>query len=220
MRISRLVLVASLATILVTAGCSQPASNHGGAGTAAGDAAAETPAPSAVTAALPAEQPGEIAQGELLGIWRVTGVVPDAGAKFAADDKAILGSLIDIAPEQLRWTYAATQGFDSDDMCFGPVGGIIDDPAYAGTVRRQLAPALAQAGNGVTRLSPPHEWLCGDGGDWGGDAAFQRIADDRLAMRWTGGVTLLLTRLRKLPVKAPELPPTGAYEAGEAPAAQ
>lgn len=220
MRISRLVLVTSLVLNLVTAGCSQPASDSGSA--AAGDAAAETPAPapSAAARSLPAEQPGEIAQGELVGIWRVTGVVPDAGATFAADDKAILGSLIDIAPEQLRWSYAASTGFDSDDMCFGPVAGIIDDPAYASAVRGQLAPALARAGEGVTRLSPPHEWLCGDGGDWGGDAAFQRIADDRLAMRWTGGVTLLLTRLRKLPAKAPELPPTGAYEASEAPAAQ
>lgn len=218
MRISRLVLVASLAIT----GCSQPASDSGGAGALAGDSVAGTPAPapSVVAKAQPAEQPGEIAQGELLGIWRVTGVAPDQGAKFAADDKAIIGSLIDIAPEQLRWSYAASTGFDSDDMCFGPVAGIIDDPAYAGTVRGQMAPALARAGESVTRLSPPHQWLCGDGGDWGGDAAFQRLADDRLAMRWTGGVTLLLTRLRKLPARAPELPPTGAYEAGEAPAAQ
>lgn len=216
MRISRLVLLASLAIT----GCSQPASDSGSA--AAGDSVAETPAPapSAAAKALPAEQPGEIAQSELLGIWRVTGVVPDQGAKFVADDKAILGSLIDIAPEQLRWSYAASTGFDSDDMCFGPVAGIIDDPAYAATVRGQMAPALVRAGESVTRLSPPHQWLCGDGGDWGGGAAFQRLADDQLAMRWTGGVTLLLTRLRKLPAKAPELPPTGAYEAGEAPAAQ
>lgn len=214
MRISRLVLAASLAIV----GCSPPASESG-TSAPAGAPVAATPAP-VPSDALPAEQPGEIVQADLTGIWRVTGVVPDRGAKFAADDKAILGSLVDIAPEQLRWSYAASQDFDSDDVCFGPVAGIIDDPAHARTVRGQIAPALAGVGKEVTRLSQPHEWLCGDGGEWGGDAAFQRLADDRLAMRWTGGVTLVLSRLRKLPAKAPALPPTGAYEAGEAPAAR
>lgn len=212
MRISRLVLVATLAI----AGCSAPA-READTATADTGAAAPAPPPPVAAKAMPAEQPGEIPQDQLLGIWRVTGVMPGAGSSFAKDDPAIIGSMVDITSEALRWSYAASAAFDSKDVCFGPVAGIIDDPAYAERVRQQIAPALGADPASVTRLSAPHEWLCGDGGTLGsaggGDAPFQRLAEDRLAMRWTGDVTLILTRVRKLPAKAPELPPTGAYEA-------
>lgn len=209
MRISRSLLIA----VIAVCGCRPAASDTEQAAApatppVAGASAAPPPAPASP---LPSEQAGEIAQAELLGIWRVTGVVPDKGSRFAADDPAITGSLVDILPDQLRWSYTASPRFDSDDLCLGPVAGIIDDPDYGARVRQQIAPALA--GKGMDRLSQPHQWLCGDEGEWGNDAAFQRIGDDRLAMRWNGNVTLLLTRIRKVAANPPPLPPTGAYEA-------
>lgn len=210
MRISPIVLIAGLAA----SACSPPAPEREQAervDPANSPAAAVTAAPGE-TSAL-AEQEGELPQAELAGIWRVTAVVPDQGSPFAADDPRIIGSLVDVLPEQLRWSYTASTAFDSDDLCFGPVAGIVDDGGYAAEVRQQVAPALVRFRAEVAGLSQPHQWLCGDGGEWGNDAAFQRLAENKLAMRWTGEVTLILTRIRKVADTSPPLPPTGAYEA-------
>ena len=168
-------------------------------------------APAAAPMAL-AEQPRELPMAALTGIWRVTGVVPDQGSAFAADDPRIVRSLIDVTPDQIRWSYKTSSDFASDDVCMGPVAGIIDDREYANKARQLIAPALGKMRASVSGLSRPHQWLCGDGGSWGSETEFQQLAEGRVAMRWTGGVTLILNRVRKIASNPPPLPPTGAYE--------
>jgi hypothetical protein len=173
---------------------------------------ASTPTVASQSPVTIAEQPGELLLEDLTGIWRVTRVVPDDGSAFATDDPRIISSLIDILPDQIRWSYKASSGFASDDVCMGPVAGIIDDGEYAGQARRLIAPSVASVRSSVKGLSRPHQWLCGDGGSWGNDTEFQRLADGKVAMRWTGEVTLILHRIRKVAANPSPLPPSGAYE--------
>lgn len=175
-------------------------------------AAAPAATPIAMAPIALAEQPRELPMADLTGIWRVGGIVPDRRSTFAADDTRILTSLIDILPDQIRWSYKASSNFASDDVCMGPVAGIIDDREYAEKVRQLIAPTLGKVRASISGLSRPHQWLCGDGGSWGNDAEFQKFADGRVAMRWTGNVTLILDRVRKVSSNPPPLPPTGAYE--------
>ena len=175
-------------------------------------AAPKVVSPSAVPPAALTEQPGELPLEDLTGIWRVTAVVPDQTSEFTENDTRIVGSLIDVLPDQIRWSYKASDRFASDEVCLGPVAGIIDDAEYAEKARKLVAPAVTRLKAKVPSLSKPHQWLCGDGGSWGDDTEFQKLADGKVAMRWTGGVTLILDRIRKVADNPPPLPPTGAYE--------
>jgi hypothetical protein len=198
-----------LIVLLALGGCDRSNPDVDKSEAAASTPAAVAPSPSSATNA---EQPGELPLGDLAGIWRVTGVVPDKGSAFATDDPRIVSSLIDFLPDQIRWSYKASTGFASDDVCMGPVAGIIDDSDYADQARRLIAPSVASVRSSVTGLSRPHQWLCGEGGSWGNDTEFQRLADGKVAMRWTGEVTLILDRVRKVAANPSPLPPSGAYE--------
>lgn len=195
---------------LAAAGCDRFAPEPEAAGSAA---PATVASPKAAPPPPLAETPGEIPIGEMTGIWRVAGVVPDKGSEFVADDPRINGSLLDITTEHIRWSYKASPSFRADDLCMGTVAGLIDDGDYADKTRQMLAPAVADSRTAKARLSQPHQFLCADGGDWGNETEFQRIADDRMVMRWDGGVTLVLDRVRKIDEDPVPLAPTGAYEA-------
>lgn len=217
MRTDLLLLPVALATVLALTGCDRLMPARDKAEPAAAASNPETgpgpaPGPASADAAAPVEQAGEVPLDDLTGIWRVTGVVPGKGSAYAADDARIVGSLMDVLPDQLRWSYKASNGFAADDVCLGPVAGIIDDSDYAGVARKLIAPAIARLRAKVSRLSRPHQWLCGDGGSWGEDTEFQQLAAGRIAMRWTGDVTLILERIRRVSTNPAPLPPTGAYE--------
>lgn len=158
-------------------------------------------------ASAPSEDLGEVGIGALSGVWRVTGVIPDKGAKFGADDKRIMDSLIDIAPEQMSWSYKASADFPATDVCLGPVSAVIVESEFAARARKLLAPALRASRN----VYKPHQWFCGDGGDWGDETEFQPLGDGKMAMRWRGDVTLLLDRIKRPDPDAPVPPPTGAF---------
>ncbi len=218
MRTSILVTLSAPALILSLTGCDRLQSWRGG-DEAKVDSPANKPAvpgtrldkPGAAPGP-PVEEQGEVPLDDLTGIWRVTGVAPDGKSDFAVDDKRIVGSLMDVLPGQLRWSYTASKAFSSSDVCFGPVSGIIDDDEYAEGARKLIAPAVSRLRGQVLRLSKPHQWLCGDGGTWGEETEFQQLAPGRIAMRWRGDVTLIMERVRKVSRNPPPLPPTGAYE--------
>lgn len=162
--------------------------------------------------ASPSEDRDEIQLESLAGVWRVTEVVAGKDARFAANDPRIVGSLMDVFPENVSWSYLPDKAFAPSDLCLGPVSGIIDNAEVAAEVRAALAPALATASDGANQISRPHQWLCGDGGNWGEDAEFQTIGTDRMAMRWPGDLTLVLQRVRRASSDPPPLPPTGAFQ--------
>lgn len=166
--------------------------------------APEKPAP---PPAQVSEDLGEVGIEALTGVWRVTGVVPDAGAKYAANDKRIVGSLVDIFPDEMRWSYKTTADFPAADVCLGPVSAVIAEREFAAKARALLAPAIGNA----RKVHKPHQWLCGDGGNWGDDAEFQPFDDGKMAMRWRGGVTLLLERVKRPDSNPPATAPTGAF---------
>lgn len=214
MRTSQIIPLAAPALILALAGCDRLLPWNG-KDEAKVDVPATRPAATDELKAAPeppVEQPGEVPLDELTGIWRVTGVVPGRQSDFAGDDKRIVGSLMDVLPGQLRWSYTASKGFAGDDVCFGPVPGIIDDSEYAGMARKLIAPAVSRLQEQALQLSRPHQWLCGDGGTWGEETEFQQLGPGRMAMRWRGDVTLIMERVRKVSRNPPPLPPTGAYE--------
>ena len=210
MRTSLLWLIAVLA--LGACDRTKPEADQAEAPSVAPAAAAPAATPTAPAPIALAEQPRELPMADLTGIWRVAGVVPDQGSTFALDDPRIVTSLIDILPDQMRWSYKASSNFASDDVCMGPVAGIIDDREYAEKARQLIAPTLGKVRASISGLSRPHQWLCGDGGSWGNDAEFQKFADGRVAMRWIGSVTLILVRVRKVTSNPQPLPPTGAFE--------
>lgn len=147
----------------------------------------------------PPAMPREIQIGMLEGVWRVTGVAPTPGSRFERDDKRIMGSLLDIYPEQMNWSYRASPEVSGEDMCLEPVSGVIAEKAAAEEVRRAFAPALAQFRIAPATPGPPHEWLCGDGGSWDEDgmADFMAVDSAHLVMRWHGGGILLMERIRR-----------------------
>jgi hypothetical protein len=160
----------------------------------------------------PVEDPDEVQLESLAGVWRVIGVMPGKSARFAADDRRIVGALMDVTPETLSWSYHPDEAFAPEDLCLGPVSGIIAHAEIAQEIRGLLAPALAAARQGRARVSRPHHWLCGDGGSWGEDAEFQVIGEDQMAMRWPGDLTLVLERIKRISSGPPDLPPTGAFQ--------
>ena len=151
----------------------------------------------------------EVQPEEMFGTWRVTGVVPDAGSDFARDDPRVMGALMDLYEEKLGWSYLPGKGFAPNDTCLGPVSGRATG-RDAQALRAELAPVPVSGP--APRISAPHRWMCGDGGEWGGEAAFRLSGPDDMAMRWPGGVTLVLHRIQRASKDPPALPPTGAYE--------
>ena len=169
-------------------------------------------APAARPAAVPSELGEEVQLETLLGVWRVVEVLPGDSATFKADDPRIVGSLMDVYLERLSWSYQPGADFSPDDLCLGPVSGLIANSEIADEVRAELAPAVRRTVTVGVRLSRPHQWLCGDGGSWGDEADFQVVGTEWMAMRWPGDLTLVLERIRRAPVDPPPLPPTGAFE--------
>lgn len=147
----------------------------------------------------PEAMPREIQLEMLQGVWRVMGVAPLSGSSFERDDKRILGSLLDIYPEQMNWSYRASAEVSGEDMCMEPVSGVIAEKAAADAVRRDFAPALAQFRIAPAIPGPPHEWLCGDGGSWDedGKADFMGVDSAHLVMRWHDRAILLMERIRR-----------------------
>lgn len=162
--------------------------------------------------AEPAERSTEVQTDELLGTWRVVAVVPDTGSAFAHDDPRVMGALMDLYAEKLGWSYLPAKDFAPADVCLGPVAGLATRAADAQAIRESLAPARAAAKVADPLLSRPHRWLCGDGGEWGGEAGFQVLGADDMAMRWPGGISLLLQRIQRASSDPPDLPPIGASE--------
>lgn len=147
----------------------------------------------------PESMPKEIQLEMLRGVWRVTGVAPVQGSSYARDDKRIMGSLLDIYPEQMNWSYRASADVSGDDMCLEPVSGVIADKAASDEVRRDFAPALAQFRIAPAIPGPPHEWLCGDGGSWDedGKADFMAVDSAHFVMRWHDRAILSMERIRR-----------------------
>ena len=170
---------------------------------------AAAPAKSSAPAA-PREEAGEVQLDALLGIWRVVGVAPGPAATFGVDDARIVGSLMDVQPAALSWSYKASAAFAPKDLCLGPVSGMTANAEAAARARALLASAVARQPG--ARLSRPHAWLCGDGGSWGDDADFQVLGPDRIAMAWPGDLVLTLERIRRVAKDPPPLPPTGAFQ--------
>ena len=199
----------TLAAVLLLAACRQdappaPQPTDTGA-TAPGTAEANSEAGAAVEAP-------ELELESLLGVWRVTGVVPDPGATFAPDDPRVVGALMDVYPEKLSWSYQPSADFAPSDLCLGPVAGLIANAEVAGETRAMLTQAIGRSNKGGGGVSAPHAWLCGDGGSWGNEAEFQTVGEERMAMRWPGDITLVLERIRRTSSEPPDLPPTGAFE--------
>lgn len=195
----------ALALGLALLGCEREARE------AAPSATETVPGAVAIPTPIREELPGEVQAEDLFGTWRVVGVVPDAGSTYARNDPRITGALMDIYAEKLGWSFLPDKGFRPEEVCLGPISGLATQSADAGAIRADLAPALATVKPG-RRLSRPHRWMCGDGGEWGGEAGFQLAGRDEMAMRWHGGVSLLLHRIQRASKVPPGLPPTGAYE--------
>jgi len=137
----------------------------------------------------------------LAGLWRVArvDVDPVEPQDFTRDDPRLLGSLLEITPEQLAWTYRADATFPDAGICTQPFAG----PIEASTADRQLRPKFIAAVNrllpGQTLSGKPHEFECMGGGRFGpgtvGTSNFYSLGPDRLVTDWSGGTVLLMDRL-------------------------
>jgi hypothetical protein len=203
----------ALLIVLALAACRQDAATSPAAETSSpAERRTPSPAPNALPAPTPIENSEEVQVESLLGVWRVVAVLPGAAAAFKTDDPRIVGALMDVYSDKLSWSYQASGEFSPTDLCLGPVSGVIANPEIADEVRAELGPARRRFGTEAGGLSRPHHWLCGDGGSWGDEAEFQVVGRDRMAMRWPGGLTLVLERIRRASGEPPPLPPTGAFE--------
>lgn len=152
-------------------------------------AASPTPAALPNPAASPAPA---LSVATAAGLWRVAAAdgTPPRGA----------GSLLEIAPEQMAWSYRTADGFNGSDLCERPYVG----PLSAATADAMLRPRFARA---LARLRPhmalgpvPYEIECTGGGRWGpgqiGTAHLYALDRDHLLMSWYDDGVLLLARQR------------------------
>jgi hypothetical protein len=149
--------------------------------------------PTVAASPTPAVSPATVLSvATTAGLWRVAAAdgTPPRGA----------GSLLEIAPEQMAWSYRTADGFNGSDLCDRPYVG----PLSAATADAMLRPRFARA---LARLRPhmalgpvPYEIECTGGGRWGpgqiGTAHLYALDRDHLLMSWYDDSVLLLARQR------------------------
>jgi hypothetical protein len=125
---------------------------------------------------------------QFVGNWKVTRVhvSPEGVQAFVEDDKAIVGSIFNIA------------GFTSDDVCKQPSAGPLPD-----IVEKEEGGALTAALKPFTispsARGPLHRFGCVGGGTWGpgqsGAAAlFIPVGTKAMVLKWYDEATLLAER--------------------------
>jgi len=209
---TRAVLLAG--AVMLLAACSRSAESPadsepvGGTPSAAGSGAESAPVAPA-QAAVPAAPPTGDAQGaaptvrdigSLVGLWRVTrvdGAGNGRGAALGKDDPRILGAVMEVARDQINWSYRPDRSLPGNDICSGPRVSPVEVPDADPQLTRRVNAAVLHLVPGST-TGILHGIDCGDDGRWGpgavGTAYLSPLGPDLMAMTWFDDSVLLLQR--------------------------
>ena len=194
--------------LLLLAACSrsaEPAEGPSGPPPAAAATAPVAAAPLAVPSL--ADQISDTAQaerdiGSLTGLWRVIHV-DSARASGAAglgkDDPRIMGAVVDVAREQINWSYWPGRALPGNDICSGPRISPVEAPDADPQLQRRIASALRRLAPGST-AGAIHGIDCGEDGRWGpgavGTAYLVPLGPNLVVMTWFDDSALLLERFK------------------------
>lgn len=179
--------------VLLLAGCKPPPDTAAADSIASGGAVA-TSAPAAATPA----RGQTLATKDLIGSWRVNRVLlaPGKVQAYATDDPAIVGAVLAIGTDQLRWAQTDGTDFTTDDVCTGPALSIVVDEGAAQAAATPVLAAFAAA----QLLKPeakPMIWACTQGGQWGpagSNFMFASPDGQQIVLQWYDNLILLLER--------------------------
>ncbi len=209
----KLVAPLMLAALLISA-CDRkadaPKEDDASAGNSASNTAA--PAPGGAKegdAGLERSIPDEITVEQLQGSWKVEAILALDRTRKTASRKVkepMEGAIVDIYPEQLRWSYMPQKSEGSDDFCEEPVSGIIIQKAAREQADQFFAPALELLKIDPAKTGNPHEWMCAGGGQWGlsesSGALFLPLGVDEGLMGWHDGRILRMKRMARATPKS------------------
>lgn len=146
--------------------------------------------------------PREITVKELQGSWKVVSISASSHTKKAVARRLkqpMRGAIVDIYPEQMRWSFMPQKSEGSNDFCEEPVSGIIIQPVARERADAFFAAALKSMKLASAATGNPHEWLCAAGGKWGlsesSGALFLPLARGEMLMGWHDGRILRLKRM-------------------------
>jgi hypothetical protein len=137
---------------------------------------------------------------QFAGNWKISRVHvnPEGVQAFTEDDKAIVGSIFNIAASEIKWTTKASADFTSDDVCKQPSAGPLP-PIVEKEEGGDLTAALKPFGISASTRGSLHRFGCVGGGTWGpgesGAAAlFIPVGTKAMVLKWYDGATLLAER--------------------------
>lgn len=204
---ARMALPAAALLVLLAA-CSRSAEPAEGPSATPPTAAATAPAQAAPLAAPPPAgnagdtAPAERDIGSLTGLWRVIHV-DSAGASggpaLAKDDPRIMGAVMEIAREQINWSFWPGRALPGNDICSGPRVSPVEAPDADPQLQRRIASAVLHLAPG-SAAGAIHGIDCGDDGRWGpgavGTAYLVPLGPNLVVMTWFDDSALLLQRFK------------------------